>query len=56
MNPIWEFRESINPLAKDLIQKLTTIEPIERYSVGQALIHPWITRNFMDKIPLTYNE
>ncbi|CAD8172066.1 unnamed protein product [Paramecium pentaurelia] len=56
MNPIWHFSDRMNPLAKDLIQKLTTIEPIERYSVGQALIHPWITRNFQDKIPLTYNE
>ncbi|CAD8123544.1 unnamed protein product [Paramecium sonneborni] len=56
MNPIWHFSDHMNPLAKDLIQKLTTIEPIERYSVGQALIHPWITRNFQDKIPLTYNE
>ncbi|CAK68686.1 unnamed protein product (macronuclear) [Paramecium tetraurelia] len=56
MNPIWQLSDHMSPLAKDLIQKLTTIEPIERYSVGQALIHPWITRNFSDKIPLTYNE
>ncbi|CAD8193406.1 unnamed protein product [Paramecium octaurelia] len=56
MNPILQFSDHMSPLAKDLIQKLTTIEPIERYSVGQALIHPWITRNFQDKIPLTYNE
>ena len=28
--------------------------PSERYSADQALTHPWITRNFDEGIPLTF--
>ena len=32
---------------------MTAFEPSERYTVDQALSHPWITRNFKENVPLT---
>jgi serine/threonine protein kinase len=50
------FDPSFSDLAKDLIKKMTDYSPFYRYSIDQALKHPWITRNNDDKIPLTYLE
>lgn len=35
---------------------MTDIDHTERYTAGQALYHPWITRKKEDSIPLTLNE
>ena len=39
-----------------MIEKLCHPKPSGRYKVDQALQHPWITRNFEDKIPRTLFE
>ncbi|CDW82180.1 protein kinase domain containing protein [Stylonychia lemnae] len=43
-------------LSINLIEKLCQIKPSSRYKADQALNHPWITRNFSDKIPRTVYE
>lgn len=48
----WEFSD----LAKSLIRKLLARGITDRYTVNQALAHPWITRRLDDPIPLTQNE
>lgn len=40
----------------NLMDKLCQLKPSHRYKVEQALAHPWITRNFQDKIPRTILE
>ena len=50
------FSESFSTLAKDLIKKMTSYSPIHRYTVDQALKHPWITRTHDTKVPLTCLE
>lgn len=47
------FDESFSSLAKDLIQKMLSFTPVHRYTVDQALKHPWITRTHDTKVPLT---
>ena len=42
--------------AKSLITRLLAKGISDRYRVGQALAHPWITRNQDDSPPLTQNE
>ena len=54
-NPAWTFPEDFNPLAKSLFLKMTAMEPIERYSVHQALHHPFISRSSTE-IPRTTLE
>ncbi|OMJ85529.1 hypothetical protein SteCoe_13146 [Stentor coeruleus] len=54
-NPIWVFNKSFPPLAQNLFLKLMKTTPIERYTAGQALAHPWITKNCTE-IPKTYLE
>ncbi|CAD8103039.1 unnamed protein product [Paramecium sonneborni] len=56
LNPTIEIPFNISPLAKDLFFKLINVNPIDRYNVSQALMHPWITRKFHEKIPLTYQQ
>ncbi|CAD8106261.1 unnamed protein product [Paramecium sonneborni] len=56
LNPSIEIPFNITPLAKDLLYKLINVNPIDRYNVSQALMHPWITRKFHEKIPLTYQQ
>ena len=51
-----KFYENISPLAKHLILKLLEPNPSWRYTASQALKHPWITRNFDDVPPQTFNE
>lgn len=41
------------PLARNLIERLCSLQPTNRYRVEQALRHPWITGNPRDEIPLT---
>ena len=52
----WNYPCYVSPLAKDLICKLCQISQTERYDAKRAMIHPWVTRRFMDKIPLTAKE
>jgi len=52
----WHYPSYVTPLAKDLICKLCRISQIERYDAKRALQHPWITRRFDEKIPLTAGE
>ncbi|CAD8189904.1 unnamed protein product [Paramecium octaurelia] len=56
LNPSIDIPQSMTPLAQDLFFKLINVNPIDRYNVSQALMHPWITRKFHDKIPLTYQQ
>ena len=51
-----EFYENISPMARHLILKLLEPNPSWRYTASQALKHPWITRNFDDVPPQTFNE
>ena len=51
-----KFYENISPMAKHLILKLLEPNPSWRYTASQALKHPWITRNFNDNPPQTFNE
>ena len=51
-----KFYEKITPLAKHLILKLLEPNPSWRYTASQAKRHPWITRNFNDIPPVTFNE
>eukprot|EP01132_Coremiostelium_polycephalum_P005186 gene5186-6454_t len=37
---------SISKAAADLVQKLLTVDPNKRYTVEQALNHPWITGSY----------
>ena len=50
------FYEKITPLARHLILKLLEPNPSWRYTASQAIKHPWITRNFDDIPPMTFNE
>ena len=34
---------AIHFAAKDLVEKLLTVDPKKRYTVDQALAHPWFT-------------
>jgi len=43
----------ISPIGRHLIYKLLDKNPSYRYSARLALIHPWITKNKFDKIPMT---
>jgi serine/threonine protein kinase len=43
----------LSPLARSFIKRLLGRGISDRYRIGQALAHPWITRNFSDKAPLT---
>ena len=35
-------KRTISPLAKDLIQRLLTVDPAKRITARDALQHPWI--------------
>lgn len=52
----WKFNERFTGLAQDLFLRMTKKNPIERYSAELALSHPWITREFNSRPPLTYLE
>ena len=42
-SPFWD---NVSSYAKDLIEKLLTVEPLQRYTASQVLEHPWITRDY----------
>lgn len=50
------YKKKKSPLAKDIFDKMTKIEPSERYSITQVLAHPWVTGSDRAEIPLTHNE
>lgn len=52
----WHYPEFLSDQAKNLIIRLCHISQIERYDAKRAIIHPWITRNKEDKVPLTQSE
>lgn len=40
-------------LARNLIESMCSLKPLARYRVEQVLIHPWVTGNLKDEIPMT---
>lgn len=50
------YNSRFSPMAKNLIEKLCHPKPSLRYTVDQALQHPWITRDFKSEIPRTHFE
>ncbi|CAI2382963.1 unnamed protein product [Moneuplotes crassus] len=48
--------QSVSDLAKNLITNLCSKKANMRYNCSRALLHPWITRDANDKIPLTFQE
>ena len=51
-----KFSAEMPLLARNLFLKLCKFEPLLRYSVTKALLHPWITRSSKSPIPLTIFE
>ena len=47
---------AISEKAKSLLYRLLARSRSDRYRCAQAVIHPWITRNFNERAPLTQNE
>ena len=50
------YSRRISKLQQSLIEKLCHPKPSLRYTVDQALKHPWITRNFDGEIPRNHFE
>lgn len=50
------FGKRFNHYTQGLIEKLCHPKPSQRYTVDQALSHPWITRNFDSEIPRNHFE
>jgi len=46
----------MNDSAKDLFLRICQVDPMERYTAGQALVHPWIQRNSDAEIPKNLRE
>ena len=51
-----KFSSEMPLLARNLFLKLCKYEPLLRYSITKALMHPWITRSSKSQIPLTIFE
>ena len=51
-----KFSAEMPLLARNLFLKLCKFEPLFRYSITKALMHPWITRSSKSPIPLTIFE
>ena len=51
-----KFSAEMPLLARNLFLKLCKFEPLFRYSIAKALLHPWITRSSKSPIPLTIFE
>ena len=51
-----KFSAEMPLLARNLFLKLCKFEPLFRYSISKALLHPWITRSSKSPIPLTIFE
>ena len=52
----WKYGRRFNKFSQGLVEKLCHPNPSLRYTVDQALQHPWITRNFSDEIPRNHFE
>ena len=50
------FGRKFSKLSQNLIEKLCHPKPSLRYTVDQALQHPWITRQLNDEIPRNHME
>lgn len=50
------FGRKFTSIQQSLIEKLCHPKPSMRYTIDQALKHPWITRNFEDEIPRNHLE
>lgn len=48
-SPEWD---TVTPEAKDLINKMLTINPSKRITAAEALKHPWISVSFHQSQPL----
>lgn len=48
-SPEWD---TVTPEAKDLINKMLTINPSKRITAAEALKHPWISVSFYQSQPL----
>lgn len=48
--------KEISWLSQNLFQRLTTVQAHQRFSAKDALKHPWITRNRLDKIPRSFGD
>lgn len=51
-----KFGHRFNRFTRSLIQTMCHPKPSCRYTVDQALQHPWITRDFSAEIPRTFFE
>jgi len=51
-----KFGHRFNRWSRSLIQSLCHAKPSCRYTIDQALSHPWITRDFQSEIPRTHFE
>ena len=51
-----KFSAEMPLLSRNLFLKLCKFEPLFRYSINKALLHPWITRSSKSPIPLTIFE
>jgi phosphorylase kinase gamma subunit len=52
----FEFPSDLSFLTKNLFQRLTHFNLTQRYTAGQALRHPWITRINKTTIPMTFQD
>lgn len=53
----WEFPPNkFSTLAQDFFLKLCSYPSSIRYDAERALMHPWITRDLNQEIPLTVNQ
>lgn len=48
-SPYWS---NISDAAKDLVRKLLTVDPNQRYTAKQVLAHPWISGSMASTAPL----
>ena len=53
--PTWVFAPRFSDMAKSLFANLVKVDPLERYSAGMALSHPWITEENKE-VPKTHIE
>ena len=51
-----KFNNKMSYMAVNLLKRLLEPDPLKRYKAGDALKHPWITRNIEDLIPQTLSD
>ena len=54
--PNWNFPHTLSTVSIDFFLHMCNKDPMKRYDTTRALQHPWITRDFMSKIPKTVQE